>query len=356
LGAFGLIHNVHLEKKLDFKAPSIIGLSSELIAGIISIILAYNGFGVWALVTQTLLRSFVTTVLLWKVSNWRPSIVFSKNSLKSLFNFGSKILVTGIVQSIFQNIYYLIIGRLFQASALGYYTRASQFKTLPVNLITVVVQKVTFPVFSTIQDDHDKLISGYTKAIRSLAALAIPVMVFMFISSRPLIHIVLGEKWLPVVPYLQVMCLYGWIYVIHTMNNQVIIVKGRSDYYLKIQLIDKIFIVISILLTYKFGIMTMIYGHMVATVLSYLLGSFFLSKVININTGYQMKNIFPFIIASGLMLISSLPLDKYISNEIIYLISSVSTGFATYILILWILRVEELRLGLIQLRKLYNRL
>jgi O-antigen/teichoic acid export membrane protein len=199
LNALSLIHITDLQKNLKFKAPSLIGIISVAISGATSIVLALKGFGVWALVTNTILQSLITTLLLWKVSKWRPLLIFSVNSLKSLFAYGSKILLAGILNSVFKNIYFLVIGRYFQAESLGYYTRANQFTYLPLNTITLVITKVTYPVFSSIQDDIPKLKIGYTKSIRMLSALALPLMGIMYIIARPIIIIVLGDKWLPVV-------------------------------------------------------------------------------------------------------------------------------------------------------------
>ena len=181
IDAFGLVHVAWLTKNLHFKAPSLIGIMSVIISGIISIIMAYRGFGVWALVTHTILRSTLTSFSLWRVSKWKPLLAFSTRSLKKLFSFGSKILIAGLMQSIFDNLYFLIIGRFFIAESLGYYTRAVQFKDLPVKTITAVVQNVTFPVFSALQDDDGKLISGYTKVIRMLAAIVLPLMVIILL-------------------------------------------------------------------------------------------------------------------------------------------------------------------------------
>lgn len=353
INSFGLIHIIHFEKELEFKAPSVIGIVSVTASGIISIFLALKGFGVWALVANTVLRSIFTTLLLWKISKWTPLVRFSMNSLRSLFSYGSKILIAGLIQSFFQNIYYVIIGRYFPTQSLGYYTRASQFKDAPINLIKSSIQKVTYPVFSSIQDENAKLTSSYTKIIRVLAAAVLPLMAFIFIISKPLIQIVLGTKWLPVVPYLQLMSLYAWIYIFYTINNQMIITKGRSDYYLQIQVIDKIFIVVSILLTYRFGITAMIYGHMVATVLSYLLGCFYLKKVVNeITLKFQLKNIFPFFISATIIIGSSFPLYKIFTGNLQYLISSITLGIFVYIFSLWILKTEELKKGIKQITEL----
>jgi len=346
LNALSLIHITDLQKNLKFKAPSLIGIISVAISGATSIVLALKGFGVWALVTNTVLQSLITTLLLWKVSKWRPLLIFSVNSLKSLFAYGSKILLAGILNSVFKNIYFLVIGRYFQAESLGYYTRANQFTYLPLNTITLVITKVTYPVFSSIQDDIPKLKIGYTKSIRMLSALALPLMGIMYIIARPIIIIVLGDKWLPVVPYWQTMCLYSWVYVVYTINNLVITAKGYSGYYLRIQIANKALIVVSILVTYKYGITTMIYGHMVATILTYIIGSFYLNKIMKISIFFQIKNILPFIISAGFIVLSSLPLNSMNLNEFESLISNLAVGTVVYLLFLWLFKVDELKQGI----------
>ncbi len=346
INAFGLIQTDYFVKKLDFKTPALIGIVSVVISGTVSIIMAFKGFGVWALVINTVLRSLIGTLLYWKLSYWKPMLIFSMNSLRSLFSYGSKILVAGLIESFFGNIYYIIIGRFFSAQSLGYYTRAVSFKDLPVNTVISLVQNVTYSVFSSIQDDNVKLISGYTKLIRSLLAIVLPLLVFVYITSTPLINIVLGAKWLPVVPFLKLMVLYGWINVIQTFNNQIVSIKGRSDYYLYIKIIDKTLVVVSILLTFKYGIMAMIYGHMFATLLSYVIGNYYLNKIINISALYQLKNILPFLISGVLMLFSNWPVAVYVSNEYLYLILSILISTSIYIISLWLLKVEELKNGI----------
>ncbi|MFW6275048.1 MAG: MOP flippase family protein [bacterium] len=351
IDAIGRIHLVHLEKELDFKAPSIVGIISVVLSGVISIAMAYTGFGVWALVAHTLLKSLITTILFWWVSKWRPLLQFSMESLRSLFMFGSKILVAGIMQSIFQNIYYLVIGRIFSAQSLGYFTRATQFKDLPVLTTTRIIQKVTFPVFSKIQDDDDKLMSGYTQAIRILSAVVLPMMVLIVTASEPLINIVLGDKWLPVVPYLQVMALYGWIHILFAMNHQVIIVKGRSDYYLQIKIIEKIFIILAILFTFRYNIMAMIYGHMIASILSYYVGNIYLYKVIKISIWHQFKNMAPFLLSAVLMLLSGILLSEQIDNKLLNFLIVSSFGVTIYLITLWLWGVKELKMGIDLARK-----
>ncbi|AHW60970.1 Membrane protein involved in the export of O-antigen and teichoic acid [Draconibacterium orientale] len=342
IDAFGLVHRTYLEKKLNFKAPSIIGVVSIFTSGAISIYLALKGLGVWALVCNSILRSFITTTLLWILSGWKPSFVFRFKSFKVLFSYGSKILIAGILNSIFNNIYYLIIGRFFQAASLGYYTRAVQFSNLPVNTLTVVVQKVAYPVFSLMQDNNPKLIVGYTKIIRILAAIALPLMALIYIIAKPIIIVVLGDKWLPVVPYLRIMCIYGWIFILYSINNIVITAKGRSDYYLQLQIINKIIIAGAIAITYKHGVSALIYGQMGATVLTYLASSWYLKKVIDISIGYQLKNILPFFISTILMFAASIPVSHLISSDIIRILCSTLWGIFIYTASLWMMKIGEL--------------
>lgn len=346
INSFSIVHLAFLEKNLDFKTPAYIGLISVISSGIISIILALKGFGVWALVIHTVLRSIIATILVWIICYRKPLLRFSFDSLAGLFSYGSKLLAAGLIESFFRNIYFIIIGRFFSAQLLGYYTRAVSFKDMPIMTITGFVQNVSYSVFSAIQDDDKKIISGYTRVIRILGSTVLPIMVIIFITSKPLIQIVLGEKWLPVVPYLKLMALYSWIHIVYTINNQIVAIKGKSDFYLYIKIIDKVLIVVSIVLTFKFGILVMIYGHMFAMILSYLIGNYYLNKLINIPLAYQLKNLFPFIFSALIMLISNIPVSSNIQNEFWNLVMSISFGLSIYIFLLWLLKVEELFAGL----------
>lgn len=345
ISSFGWMQQIHLSKSIEFKAQSIIGIVSVLFSGSIGIYLAFKGFGVWALVFQTLIKNIVTVLLLWKVNSWRPTLEFSYNSLKGLFNYGSRILFGTLIATIFSNIYLLVIGRLFNAQSLGYYTRASQFKDLPVNTITSIVQKVTYPVFSSIQDDDIKLINGARRINRILLSISLPIMVILYLVASPLIHFILTDKWMPAVPYLQMLCTFGWIYVLQTTNVTIFTIKGRSDYYLTFQLIEKIIIILAIMITYRFGIKAMILGQMISSILSYFLSSIFMRKVIDIKIIMQLIDIFPFLLSALVMLVITYSLTINIKSDLIMIITTGIIGSFSYLLTLWILRVEEIKLG-----------
>lgn len=355
IDSFGWIQQIHLNKSIEFKAQSIIGVVSVLFGGSIGIYLAFSGYGVWSLVVQTLVRTTIKVFLLWKVNSWRPTLVFSFSSLKNLFTYGSRILLGGLISTIFNNIYLLVIGRLFNSQSLGYYTRAAQFKDLPVNTINSIVQRVTFPVFSKIQEDEAKLKNGFRKVTRILLSIALPMMVILFLIADPLIHLILTDKWMPAVPYLKLLCSFGWIYVLHTTNITIFTVKGRSDYYLYFQLIEKTVIIIAIITTYRFGIEAMIWGQMVSSIVSYLLSSFYMRKVIDIKFKTQIIDILPLLVSAISMLVITLFITRNIKSDIINIITTCIIGSSVYLLFLWILRAEELIIGLNYLTRLMKK-
>lgn len=341
INSFGFIHLTHLTKKVEFKAQSFVGMAGVIISGVIAIILALKGFSYWSIVAQYLIKNLVSSVLLWIVSKWKPAFRFSWKSLKQLFRYSSHILTGGLITTIFNNIYFILIGRIFNATELGYYTRAYQFKDLPVNTINSFVQKVTYPVFSKIQNDDDSLISGLRKISRLLSAISLPLMVLMIIVAEPFISLVLTDKWLPSVVYLQMLSSFGWIFLLQAIYIQIATVKGRSDFYMQYQIIDKILIVLSILITWKFGIRALILGQLGATLISYGVSIVYLKKVITIKVKELLADIIPFLIASILLLAGLKILLIFIDGNLIQLILATAITSPLYIIILKLMRVKE---------------
>lgn len=352
ISSFGWIQQIHLTKSVEFKAQSLVGLISILVGGSVGIYFAYSGYGVWALVIQTLVKNAISALLFWKVSSWRPSLVFSFSSLKSLFVYGSRLLVGGLISTTFTYIYTIVIGRVFNAQSLGYYTRASQLKDTPILSISSIIQRVTFPVFSKIQDDKEKLIRGFRKSSRMLLLATLPMMMLLFLTASPLIHFLLTDKWMPVVPYLKIMCIYGWFYVLQTMNVVFITAKGRSDYYLKFQIIEKVLITIAIAVTFRYGIKVMLYGQMLSTILSFLVSSFYLRKVVDVKLKTQFSDIMPFLLSASLVSVITFFITRNINSDIINIITTCTIGSGMYLFFLWIFRVEETILGFNYLLKL----
>lgn len=293
INSFGLIQRTILTKEINFKTQTKITIIASLGSGAVSLFLAIKGFGVWSLVALTLVRYGMTSLFLWIWSNWKPKLIFSQNSFKALFSFGSKILLSGLIDTIYKNIYYLIIGKFFSAKELGFYTRADHFKNWPSNYITTIIQRVTFPVLSTIQDDLPQLKEYYTKIIRASMLITFTLMLGMAAIARPMVIALIGEKWLPSVIYLQMLCFVGMFYPLHAINLNMLKVQGRSDLFLKLEIMKKSLAVPVIFIGIFWGIKVMIVGMMVNTIIAYYLNSYWSGRKIGYPMKEQIKDILP---------------------------------------------------------------
>ena len=298
IGALGNVQYILLAKRIDFKTRTKISLYSNTLAGIIAIILAYKGFGVWSLVWRTLLGQIFTNSLLWLYSDWRPAIVFSVKSFKELFGFGYKLTLSGLINTIFNNIFYPIIGKSFSAGTLGQYTRASQFATLFSSTLTSNIQRVTFPILSTMQDDPEKLKSGYRKMIKSTMLITFACMLGVAAIAKPMVLILIGDKWLPSVPYLQLMCFSFMFYPLHAMNLNIIMVTGRSDLLLKLEIVKKLLFIPLIFIAIYKGIIALLIADIIFSIVAYLLNSYYSANLIRYPTIEQIVDILPFLLVS----------------------------------------------------------
>jgi O-antigen/teichoic acid export membrane protein len=270
-----------------------ISIIASVGSGLIAVIMAYMGYGVWSLVALSLGRFGFNSLFFWIWSKWRPSKVFSKKSFYELFSFGSKLLASGLLDTIYRNVYNLVIGKYFSAIQLGYYTMADQFQALPSQNLTGVIGRVSYPVLSTIQDDIPKLKTAYKKIIKSSMLLSFIFMFGMAAIAEPLIITLMGEKWLPSVFYLQLLCFVGMIYPLHALNLNILQVKGRSDLFLRLEIQKKILIIPVIFIGIFWGIKTMILGMIVINLIAFYLNSYWSGKFIDYSTTQQIRDIFP---------------------------------------------------------------
>ncbi|MDD2286704.1 MAG: MOP flippase family protein [Paludibacter sp.] len=288
-----LIQRTILTKRIDFKLQARISVIASLGSGIVAIVMAFNGFGVWSLVAQRLLRQGLNSFFLWLWNRWRPLWVFSKQSFKELFGFGSKLLVSGLIDTLYRNIYYLVIGKYFSAQELGYYTRAEGFNNLPSQNLNSIVSRVTYPVLSSMQDDIPRLRNNYQKLIRSVMFITFILMLGMAAVAEPMIHTLIGAKWEPAIIYLQMLCFVGMMYPLHALNLNMLQVQGRSDLFLKLEVIKKIIAIPTIVIGVFFGIKIMIVGMMVNTLIAYYLNSYWSGVKIGYSITQQVKDILP---------------------------------------------------------------
>jgi len=319
INSFTIIQSTLLMKMIDFKRQAKISVIASFFSGIVSIYMAYNGWGVWSLVALTLVKFTLNSFLLWYWSTWKPIWYFSSKSFKELFSFGSKLLVSGLIDTIYRNIYYLIIGKYFAAVELGYYTRADQFQSLPSSNLQSVIGRVSYPVLTSIQDDIPRLRDSYIKLIRSTMLISFVLMLGMAALARPMVLTLIGEKWEPCVIYLQMLCFIGMFYPLHALNLDMLQVQGRSDLFLRLEIIKKALAIPIIIIGVFWGIKPMIFGMMANNLIAYYLNSYWSGRFIGYSFLEQIKDILPslmlalimssFVFAEGLILpLSPLPL------------------------------------------------
>jgi len=298
VNAMGSIQQTLMTKHIDFKTKTKISLCANILAGIIAIILAYKDFGAWSLVWRILLGDLFTTSFLWLFNDWRPGLVFSVKSFRELFGFGYKLALSGLIDTIFNNIFSPIIGKNFSPETLGQYTRASHYRSLFSSTLTSNIQRVTYPVLSTLQNDPEKLKLGYRKMIKSTMIITFACMLGLAAIAKPLILIMIGEKWLPCVPYLQLGCFSSMLYPLHAMNLNIITVKGRSDLFLKLEIIKKALFVPIIFIGIYLGIYALLIGNIILGIIAYFLNSYYSADLIRYPTKEQIMDILPLFLVS----------------------------------------------------------
>jgi O-antigen/teichoic acid export membrane protein len=341
--SFGVIQQTILYKNFDIKTLAKVNFIGSLLGGILSVILALKGFGVWAIVVQILSKNIISTALLWIFNSWRPIWIFSMGSIKSLFNYGSKIMIAGLLYSIFQNLYFVIIGKIFPIVTLGYYTRAVQLSEFPVTTVSSIFQRITFPVFSILQDETERLKNAVRKSLRTIVFILYPVMFGLMASSDIFIELMFSAKWLPASIFFKLLCILGLLYPFLVINDEVLKAKGRSGLLLKLQIISKVIIVINFVITYRWGISAIIIGQIVSVFITFSINAWITGRLITYSQLQQLRDTFPYLLISLIMgiLISFIP--GLIPDKILALSLMVFSGIALYCILAYVSKMAELR-------------
>ena len=317
--------------RIDFKSQAKVTLSATIISGIVGVVLAYQGYGVWALVWQGVVMSLVRMGLLWLMSKWRPKTGFSKDSFHYLFGYGSKLLASGLLDTIYNNIYPIVIGKFYSPSQLGNYSRALSFAQLPSSNITSILQRVTFPVLSSIQDDLPRLQTNYRRLLKLSAFIVFPLMMGLAAVAFPLIRVVLTPKWEGCSLYLQIICFALIWYPIHAINLNLLQVKGRSDLFLRLEIIKKIVGVCIMCITIPLGITAMCIGMVVSSLISLFINTHYTGKLIYVGYIKQMRDLLPIFINSLIMGGIVYLCIQISDNDIVQLSLGIVVGLISYI-------------------------
>lgn len=353
IGALSGIHNAKLSIAIDFKSRAKISIVSTLLTGAIGLWMAYSGYGVWALVVQNVFSGVIRTVMLWIIVKWHPRLVFSWKSFKELFSFGSKLLASGLLDTLYNNIYTLVIGKVFSPSTLGVYSRANSLAQFPSSNITGVLQGVTFPVLSEIQNDEERLASAYKHFLRLSAFVVFPLMVGLAAVADPFIRVVLTDKWSGSIYLLQIICFQMMWYPIHAINLNILQVKGRSDYFLKLEIIKKVQGVLMLCITVPMGIVAMCYGSVISSVVCLLWNTHYTRKLIGYGFISQMKDMLPVFAHSLIMGALVVLVSHFMPTLWFKLIIGGLVGIVYYISGAYIMRFPEMYelMGILKLKR-----
>ncbi|WP_304060966.1 lipopolysaccharide biosynthesis protein [Hoylesella loescheii] len=328
---------------VDFKTQAIISLACTVISGVVGLVMAYNGYGVWALVAQSTVSTFFNFVLLWLCSRWRPVTRFSKASFRYLFNFGSKLLASGLLDTLYNNAYPIVIGKFYNSAQLGLYSRAQSYASLPSSNITGILQRVTFPVLSLMQDDDERLALNYRRLLRVSAFVVFPLMVMLAAVAAPLIRVMITSKWDGCVGFLQILSLAMMWYPIHAINLNLLQVKGRSDLFLRLEIYKKILGVLILICTIPLGVTAMCWGLVVGSVFSLVMNTYYTGKLIKVGFFIQMKDLLPTLVNSVIMGGIAYYIVNNIDSSIISLIAACSMATAFYFTTSYLLKFPELK-------------
>lgn len=353
IGSLSGIHNAKLSIDIDFKSRAKISVISTILTGAVGLWFAYAGYGVWALVVQNLCSSVIRTVLLWIIVKWRPSLIFSWKSFKELFSFGSKLLASGLLDTLYNNIYTLVIGKVFSPSTLGVYSKANALAQFPSSNITSVLQNVTFPVLSTIQNEDVRLANVYKRFLKLSAFVIFPMMIGLSAVADPFIRLALTDKWEGAIYLLQIICFQLMWYPIHAINLNILQVKGRSDFFLKLEIIKKVQGVLVLCVTVPMGIIAMCYGSLISSLLSLIWNTYYTKKLIGYGYWAQMRDLLPILIHSLIMWALVLFIVNLMPTLWLKLIIGVLTGMIYYIAGAYIMKFPEMDelLSILKLKK-----
>ena len=331
VGALNAVQYAVLNREMWFKLSFKVSLIAIVVSGVIGVSMAYCGWGVWSLVASSLGGQIATTVTLWFVVHWRPALIFSFSSIRQLFRFSSKLLVSALLDTFFNNLYNLIIGKLFNPTVLGHYSRGQSLPNLLMTSVNGTVSGVIFPALASCQHDLVRVKEITRRAVKATCFVSFPVMLGLAAVAKPLVEVLLTEKWLPCVPYVQISCITFSFWPLHTANLQVLTALGESGTFLALEVIKKVIIVVTIAGTFRFGVMAMVIGQAVTSALCLVINAWPNGRLIGYSFSRQMADVAPSFLLSCGMGAAVLGVGFVIANPYLQLGVQVVLGAALYL-------------------------
>ena len=342
LNSVNAVQATRLRINLQFKVLGFISVVNNVAVGIGTIIFAFLGFGVWSLIYPSFLGPFLKYGLFWYFQRWRPKLDFSWRIWRDYFSFGSKLLVSSLLDRIWGNMYPLIIGKSYSAIELGYYSRAKGYAAMPANTFQGVLGSVTFPVLCSIQNDDARLRDAYRRLIRISGFIVFPMLIGLAALAKPVIIVLITDKWAASIPYLAVSCFSVMLRPIHVLNLNLLQVKGRSDLFLRLEILKKVLALLILLITMRYSVLIMCIGQVVSSYLMLYINTYYTGKLIKLSYFMQMKDLLPSFVYSLSMGAIIYIVTLFIPNLVIQLLFGIILGIAYYLFISMIFKSPEL--------------
>jgi O-antigen/teichoic acid export membrane protein len=332
ISALGAIQGTLLNKQLDFKTPMKIGAVATASSGAIGILMAWLGYGVWALAAQTLAATALTTTLLWRLHKWRPMFIFSPASARRLFGFGGYLFIAGLMDAAYNRIYTLLIGKLYGVRDLGFYNRADGTKQLPVGVLTGILSRVAFPILSAASEDKEKLRRGVQHALRGMMLINMPMMLGLMAAAEPAVYVLFGHQWLPAVPILQVLCLAGIFWPLHVINLNVLTAQGHSRLFFRLEVIKKFIGVSFLLVGAAFGVMGIAWSQVIFGLLAFAINAHYTQVYLGYGAWQQTADFLPALALAAVMaaLVYLLPVIMQMQQALL-LLAQIAIGTAFFV-------------------------
>lgn len=342
LTVFGMPVVVKLQRSLNFKQLTTASLIGRVLGALTGLYLAYIGLGVWSLVITSILGVLIMLIINWFKSPWCPKAGLSKDSFRYLWGYGNKMFMTEIMTTIFDNIKPIFIGKYYSVKDLGVYNKAEGYAQLPSSSIYGIVHGLTFPVLSKMQDDPERLRFNYRRMLRALAFILFPLMMGLAALARPFVLLLLSDKWAQCVPILQILCFSTMWLPIHSLNRNLLMVMGRSDYFFKLELIKKVWELFMLLVSLPFGIIYFCAASIIVNVVNLFFNTYYTDKLLNLGFLKQLKDYYPFLFLAGAMALLVFGITLIIPNMLIQLLVGIIVGAGFYLGTAFVLKMDVL--------------
>ncbi len=336
IDSLALVQKTDLTRRLDFKLLTKISVVANIVGGVVGIVAAYQGLGVWSLVLKSIFQKLTSTLLLWLQNEWRPILIFSWNLLKEHFKFGNRLLISGIIDTVFANLYYLVIGKYFSTADVGFYSRADQFQKLPSSNFSNIISRVSYPVMSSLNHDLEALKKAFHRILVGAMFIAAPMMFTLAVVSDTFIVVLIGQNWLPSAIYLKLLSVIGAFYPIHHLNLLIPQVMNRTDVFLRVELIKKALVVGIVFFGVQFGIQWMLLATLFFNLIAFVIHGYWTQKFLSYTLFQQSKDLIAPLVMGLIVAMSVIGVRQIlkIESSLLFLIVQIIVAFIAYIIFL----------------------